>query len=132
MKFSSSLLWANGLLFVLFGIGFLLQPVQLAMLITQSAPVSSSGLTDMRATYGGLSLGLGLFLGHCARTGAYRSGLLASLSVLSCAALGRLLGFFMDGKPTLMMVLLLAAEIIFSILSVVVLTVSDNKNSCGA
>ncbi len=121
MKFSSYLLWANGLLFVLFGVGFLFQPTQLAMLITQSAPISSSGLIDMRATYGGLSLGIGLYLGLCARTGANRSGLLVSSSVLSCAALGRLLGFILDGKPTLMMVLLLAAEIVFSILSVTVL-----------
>jgi len=132
MKFSSSLLWANGLLFVLFGIGFLIQPDQLAMLITQSAPVSSSGLTDMRATYGGLSLGIGLYLGLCARTGENRSGLLVSLFVLSCAALGRILGIYLDGKPTSMIILLLTAEIIFSILSVVALTLSDNKNSCGA
>ncbi|KXW57409.1 hypothetical protein FEMY_20790 [Ferrovum myxofaciens] len=88
------------------------------MLVTESAPASPGGLTDMRATYGGLSLGIGLFLGHCARTGAFRSGLLASLLMLSSAALGRLLGIYLDGKPTWMIVLLLTAEIIFSVLSV--------------
>ncbi|QKE41907.1 MAG: DUF4345 family protein [Ferrovum myxofaciens] len=132
MKFPSFLLWVNGLLFALFGAGFLILPAQMAMLVTESAPASPGGLTDMRATYGGLSLGIGLFLGHCARTGAFRSGLLASLLMLSSAALGRLLGIYLDGKPTWMIVLLLTAEIIFSVLSVTALIVSDDENACGA
>ena len=131
MKFSFSLLWANALLFLLFGTSFLVLPEQMALLVSESAPASPAGLTDMRATYGGLSLGIGLFLGHCAHIGALRPGLLASLLVLSCAALGRLLGIFLEGEPTSMMVLLLTAEIIFSVLSVVALVVSDSKNTCG-
>ncbi len=80
MKFSFSLLWANALLFLLFGTSFLVLPEQMALLVTESAPASPAGLTDMRATYGGLSLGIGLFLGYCAHTGAHRPGLLASLA----------------------------------------------------
>ncbi len=49
-------------------------------------------MIDMRATYGGTALGLGLFFGFCARNPAVlRAGLLASLMVLSGIAGGRLL-----------------------------------------
>ena len=133
MKFSFSLLWANALLFLLFGTSFLVLPEQMALLVTESAPASPAGLTDMRATYGGLCRWASGCFWVTAHTQAH-TGLVCwhPLLVLSCAALGRLLGIFLEGEPTSMMVLLLTAEIVFSVLSVVALVVSDNKNICGA
>jgi hypothetical protein len=86
----------------------------LSLLLTGAAPGTASAMTDMRATYGGTALGLGLFFGFCARDpNILRTGLLASLIVLSGIAGGRLFGIFVDGSPNGWMFLLLAAELLF-------------------
>ncbi len=68
------------MLFILFGAGFIAAPNALSLLLTGAAPGTPSAVTDMRATYGGTALGLGLFFGLCARNRVtLRAGLLASL-----------------------------------------------------
>lgn len=114
MTFPVKLLWINAVLFILFGAGFMIAPNSLSLLLTGAALGSVNAVIDMRATYGGTALGLGLFFGFCARNpGALRSGLLASLLTLSGIAGGRLIGIFVDGSPNGWMFLLLAAELLF-------------------
>jgi hypothetical protein len=61
---------------------------------------SPSGLTDLRAIYGGLQIGLGAFLLWCrsdpARTTA---GLLALGLAVGCVGALRVLGMLVDGEP---------------------------------
>lgn len=110
------------MLFVLFGIGFIVAPRSLSLLITGAAPGTSSAVIDMRATYGGMAFGAGLFFGFCARHPTLlRAGLLASLLALSGIAGGRLFGIFVDGSPNGWMFLLLAAELLFVVLMAVAL-----------
>lgn len=109
MTFPVRLLWINAMLFILFGAGFIVAPNALSLLLTGAAPGTASAVTDMRATYGGTALGLGLFSGFCARDPkTLRAGLLAPLMVLSGIAGGRLFGIFVDGSPNGWMFLLLA------------------------
>ena len=56
-----------------------------------------TGRAEVRAFYGGLEFGIGLFLAWCLFAGSLRAGLVASLIFLACAGLGRLAGAAMEG-----------------------------------
>lgn len=117
MNNAKLLLWINAILFILFGMGFILAPSPLAQWITGSTPSTTSGMIDLRATYGGLALGIGIFWALCASNGSERNGLLSAILVLLAVAIGRITGILLDGNPNLFMLILLAAEIIFAILN---------------
>ena len=117
MKGSRILLSVNAILFVLFGVGFIFTPTSLALWITGSIPGTSSAMIDLRATYGGLALGIGIFWAVCAGNGSHHIGLLSAFLVLASVAFGRIIGMLLDGSPNLFMYLLLEAEIIFAALS---------------
>ncbi|OED44692.1 hypothetical protein AB833_00985 [Chromatiales bacterium (ex Bugula neritina AB1)] len=90
----------NAALFLVFGIIYLLFPAGLA----QSAGLqySTSGLTDIRATYGGFQIGLALFLGWSAlNPDRYRAALMALLLIFASVGGSRLYGLSIDGAPNL-------------------------------
>jgi hypothetical protein len=112
MTFPVVLLWITGALFAGFGVGFAAVPNELAELVTGGAPATPSAATDMRATYGGVSLGLALFFGLCAaRPQWVRPGLVAALLVVGSLGATRLVGIVADGEPNGFMLLFLASEI---------------------
>lgn len=96
-----------------FGLGFAFAPEALADLVTGDAPTAASAVTDMRATYGGVAIGLGLFYGLCARRPEWvRLGLIASLMVVASIGATRLGGIVADGSPNAFMVIFLASELL--------------------
>jgi len=114
MKFPTLLLWINAALFLGFGAGFILAPDFFALAITGASPGSASAQIDMRATYGGMGLGIGLWFGHCARRNAtVELGLVAARLILGATAAARLFGMFVDGAANPFMYLLLGAELLF-------------------
>ena len=127
MKFPITLLWINSALFVVFGACFVVAPEFFATVITGAAPGTPSAITDMRATYGGMGLGIGLLFGFCARQpSTVQVGLIAALLVLGSTATARLVGIIADGSPNLFMFLLLGAELLFVALLVSALKQSRN------
>ncbi len=70
------LLWLCSALFVVLGLGFVFFPGPLASLLTSGEPLTPAALTDLRASYGGTSFGIGLLLGYAALRPRYswRSG----------------------------------------------------------
>jgi len=122
MRFPTTLLWVSCVLFVVFGAGFIVAPQFFASLFTGSIPSTASALIDMRAMYGGMSLGAGLFFGLCARQPSIVwLGLLASLLILAGTAGGRLVGMFVDSSPNIYMFIILAAELLGVVLIVLAL-----------
>ena len=118
MKFGRTLVWVNCWLFVGFGLGFVFAPDTLATLITGAAPATPSAMTDMRATYGGMALGLALIFGLCARNeGSVRLGVQGVLAVMVALAVARTLGILLDGAPNTFMFVLLLAEIVMAFLA---------------
>jgi hypothetical protein len=114
MRFAVVLLWITSVLFVGFGIGAVTAPRELAMFITGGAPSIPSAIIDMRATYGGVALGMGLFFGVCAtRSQWVRPGLFGSLLVVASIGAARVVGFVVDGQPNGFMLMLLSTEVIF-------------------
>lgn len=105
-------LWLNAGLFATFGLGFIIAPAYFAALFTNGAPATPSGLTDMRATYGGVALGLGLlFAWHGADPARVRGGLRALGLVVAPLAAARLYGMLADGAPNAFMFAFLGAEL---------------------
>lgn len=99
------------LLFLLFGAAFFLWPVGLPANVEIRVPTSTAA-TDVRAVYGGLQLGVGLFLGWCALDRSrLRVGLLAFAFAIGSMAATRVAGFVVDGSPAAINALLLAGEL---------------------
>lgn len=122
MRFPIILLWINSVMFVLFGAAFIIAPEFISALATHSTPSTPSAVTDMRATYGGMALGLGFFFGFCAmRSSASSVGLMASALVLGFIATGRLVGIIVDGSLNWFMLILFATEIFFAVVAIVTL-----------
>jgi hypothetical protein len=109
----------------LFGLGFVFFPETLSLFVTDSAPTTSSGLTDMRATYGGISLGFALFLGITSRNSQFFSlGTKAIILVVGGMAFGRIIGMIQDGSPNEMMYINLVLEVVIVIIGLILLSKS--------
>jgi len=108
------LVWATGLFFVLYGAAFIAFPMEMATLITDDSPSTPSGLIDFRATYGGMSIAVGVtILILAARAESIQLSLLVTGIVLFGMAIGRGLGIVLDGSPNIIMVIYLGAELVF-------------------
>ncbi len=122
MKFATNLLRINSVLFVIFGVCFIAAPGVFAVAITGAEPATPSALIDMRATYGGLGLGIGLMFWFLARQReTLYAGLVGTFLILAAAVTARMIGFYADGSPNLFMLFLLGAEILFLLLSAIAL-----------
>jgi hypothetical protein len=109
------LVWATGIFFVLYGTVFLIAPSEMAIFVTGNSPQTASGIIDLRATYGGLSISMGVVLLILASsTENLRLALLCTAIVLLTMAGGRVLGMFLDGSPNLIMYVYLVAELVVS------------------
>lgn len=99
--------------FAVYGIAFIVAPTQLAVLVTEASPTTAAALTDMRATYGGMSLAVGVLLFMLsAKPQTVRLGLSAVLLLMLGMAGGRMVGIAIDGSTTQMMWMYLALELI--------------------
>ncbi|MBH9188777.1 DUF4345 family protein [Pseudomonas aeruginosa] len=98
------LLWLCSALFVVLGLGFVFFPGPLASLLTSGEPLTPAALTDLRASYGGTSFGIGLLLGY------------AALAVIASGGAARLYGVLIDASPALTTFLWLGAEALLCVL----------------
>ncbi len=96
-----------GLTFAGFGFAFIFNPDEMGALadLTLTMP---SARTDVRATYGGLEFGLGVFLLMCAfRESFVRIGLFAAACALISMATARTVGLLTDGFDILQTIIAL-------------------------
>ena len=93
-----------------FGVAFLLFPLLMASIVGIELPTPSA-VIDVRATYGGLEIGLAMFFTICAfRESWIRPGLVAQAASLGGFAFGRIIGLILDGTPQPVIYYLLVAE----------------------
>jgi len=105
----------NALVFLLYGIGFLVLPETLSRFVADTAPQTVSGIVDMRATYGGMSVAVGaLLLVLAFRPETVRTGLLGVLLLMLCMAGGRILGMLLEGAGNPVMWIYLALELVMA------------------
>jgi hypothetical protein len=87
-----------GIITLLFGLGYLFGPAK--MLEPMGFPsLPGSAMTDIRATYGGTQLGVGLFMLYCLAQERVRIGLVLSVMLVS-VGFARTLGLMIDGDMT--------------------------------
>jgi hypothetical protein len=110
MKFARVLLLLSAVVFVIVGIGFLIVPGEWAGITEISLPTAMAR-TDLRATYGGLDLAVGIFLWICARRDEWiRPGLVALALTAAGFGGGRLVGIVAEGSAAPLMLIFLAIE----------------------
>ena len=126
MKLARALTFASALIFVVVGAGFLLIPQQFGHVLELSLPTAMAR-TDVRATYGGLELGLGIFLILCVvRREWIRPGLWALALTVGGFATGRVVGFVAEGTINNFMLFFLVLELAVALLAVFLLCRVEN------
>ncbi|MFO0565552.1 MAG: DUF4345 domain-containing protein [Polyangiaceae bacterium] len=97
--------------YVAFGVAALLAPQKLAA-FADLGTVSKLGLIELRAFYGGIEIGLGVFLAVTAMRKEWQlPGLLAALLSLLGIASARVYGMTVEGWPGISVLLFLAIEV---------------------
>lgn len=119
MKIAKILVQLTAVFFLAYGLMFALCPGSLSGMVTGSVPSTTSGLIDMRATYGGMSIAVGLMMLLLANhQSTLRLGLLSVVVVLLGMASARTLGIIADGTPNNLMYAYLVAELVPSIIAI--------------
>ncbi|HJZ81766.1 MAG TPA: DUF4345 domain-containing protein [Pyrinomonadaceae bacterium] len=125
MKLARVLLIGSAIIFVAVGAAFLLIPKQYAEVIEISLPTAMAR-TDVRATYGGLELGFGIFLILCVvRREWTRGGTWALLLATGGFATGRLFGLLFERTLHPLMLVFLLIELVVTSLGVLALQRSE-------
>ena len=107
------LVWATGLFFLAYGLAFALAPLGMVVFVTGDYPEATSGVIDMRATYGGMSVAVGItMIAMGWRRETLRHGLAFTALILLSMAAGRILGIVLDGDANVIMYIFLIAELL--------------------
>lgn len=110
----------TALVFGGFGTWLFLWPQTLALVDVELT--SPAARTEIRAFYGGLELGCACFFAvAAARPGWYEAALHAQAASLGGIAIARLLGMLIEASASSTLLMLLAAEVVGSLLAIVAL-----------
>ena len=129
MSFSSFVVWLAGSFFVLYGLAFTVEPYGMAYLTTALEPNTISSLVDIRATYGGLFIAVGLVIIYLNQRVSAQHSLLVVWLVLLCMATTRAIGFIIDGQTNMLMYLYFAAEILGAALAILAARLGRQSSS---
>ena len=116
-------------IFFVYGLLFFVIPIETFQYVVDGTVTSSSAVIDLRATYGGMSVGVGItlyMLGINKQT--QKIGLVAVLVLMLGMAFGRSIGVIYDGDANDYMYIYLALEVAASIVLLVLLKI-DSKSS---
>jgi hypothetical protein len=126
MKLRRWFLLALGAVFVIFGVLYAVSPTTLTD-PSGFGVLAPEALTDLRATYGGLQIGIGVFLFWSGSDASrHRAGLTLVSATLAAVAVSRAYGLIVDGEATAGMVGALAFEVALSGAAVMALRKTPN------
>lgn len=116
-KITQGFLLLCGLSFLLIGANTFHDPLA-AMAPVELNINTVSALNELRANYGGLQIGMGLFLlaGLCCKT-YVRPALLAQALIVGGLAVGRLVSIALDGQPNAFVQGLIVLESVTALIS---------------
>lgn len=110
----------TAVIFFLYGGIFIFFPHQAWLYVVQSGVDTNSASIDLRATYGGLNIGVGIILYVLARQNStLKIGLLTVFLLMLSMAFGRMVGIVVDGEPNQAMYIYLALELLAGVVSLV-------------
>jgi hypothetical protein len=119
--FGEGVLVVAGLMYLGFGVAFVAAPAELGGWVHLGVdhPVAR---TEVRAFYGGLEIGLAVFLLLCAARREWAApGLLATALAFGCTAAARVVGMVLDGSTGTVVIAILLVEVAFAAASAVAL-----------
>ncbi|MFA5494705.1 MAG: DUF4345 family protein [Porticoccaceae bacterium] len=117
MTIRAVLLGLNALMFIAFGLGFIVDPVTVTPMFLGLPAPSGDLLIDMRATYGGLSLAVGIYMAYCTWRREYLyQGLLVAFLVMLALLVGRGVAILAEHSASQAMYQSLILELVLSIL----------------
>lgn len=120
----------TALAFAGFGVALLARPALIAALGIEFG--NPTAVTEIRAFYGGLELGLALFFALASTREAWlRPALFAQAAALGGTALARLIGIVLDGSAGPYLVLFGALEGVGALLAVLALRTLDGAAKSG-
>lgn len=112
----------TGIVFLAFGLACLVAPSAVMLAATGASVAHPVALIDLRATYGGMSLGVAVILFLLTTSpGLIRLGLIAVLTLMLGMGGGRAVGMLLEPNSNTVMTLYLALEIAAASLSTVLL-----------
>jgi hypothetical protein len=121
MSLARTYLRILGAMTLFFGLIYLLSPRSMTD-PTGFGPLGPSATTDVRATYGGLQIGLGLFLlWAAAQEARVRVALVLQVLTIGAVAASRAFGILLDGEASGLLVAALLFEILLTLVSVALL-----------
>lgn len=117
MTIRTVLLGLNALMFIAFGLGFIFDPVTATPMFLGVPAPSGDLLIDMRTTYGGLSLAVGIYMAYCTWRREYLyQGLLVAFLVMFTLLVGRAVAIVAAESASQAMYQSLILEVVLSIL----------------
>lgn len=118
------------MVFFLYGLLFIFIPQEALQFIVQTRVGTNSGVIDLRATYGGMALGVGLVLYTLANeVSTLKISLLCVFFIMSGMALGRIVGILIDGEPNGFMHIYLVLELFSCALSLYFIKAMNKHNN---
>ncbi|ANW25564.1 hypothetical protein BA953_15885 [Vibrio coralliilyticus] len=115
---SKGLILLTSAVFFFYGLAFAIAPNSMLSQATGGYVTSASMLVDMRATYGGMSVGVALILFLLSqKPSTLTMGLLAVIFVNASMATGRIIGLVSDGEANSTMYFYLMLEVGVSLLA---------------
>ena len=130
MNSSKLLIVLTAAIFLIYGALFILFPIQILELVANGSITSASGVIDMRATYGGMSMAVGIILLLLAKSeDTIKVGLMSVFLLMACMAIGRVVGILVDQNPNIMMYVYLALEVLIAVLSAFLLKTTSKFGS---
>ena len=115
----------NSIVFLLYGIGFMFFTETLSLYVIDTVPNTKSDLIDMRATYGGMSIGFALLLYLTSQDSKiFVLGVKSIILIVGGMALGRFTGIIKEGSPNTLMYIYLLLEVLVVLIGVKLLAKS--------
>ncbi|WP_234497066.1 DUF4345 family protein [Vibrio maritimus] len=110
------MVWITTLVFLGYGLLFSLSPNMLFERVTDSALFSYSAAIDIRATYGGMMMAIGIILALLVlRAETLKLSVIAATLLAGLMAVTRLMGIVVESQPNDTMQIYLATEVFFTV-----------------
>lgn len=129
MKLETIVVFLAATFFVAYGLAFAVAPNATSGAVTGLTMSNVSALVDFRATYGGMTVAVGLVTLYLHHIQQSRACLVTIVIVLMSMACTRALGFVVDGSGNLLMGVYLALELLGSLLAWIALRQSAHTPS---
>ena len=130
MKIARNIVLGFGLFYIVFGLCFALAPVKFFAMSTGETLKSPAGISEIRAVYGGLGIGAGIWMFICHRENI-RLGLLGLIFTTGSIAVFRTVGLVIDGAVESTGILYLLSEVAITLTGFASLKALNRHKSSG-